>query len=149
MSGEDPDYSKRDLWETIEGGEEVEWTAKVQVMNPEEADLDKLGFDPFDVTKVWPRSQFPMHEFGRLVLNKNPENLQLDVESAVLTWQHSPRYRGLTRPTSAVPHVLLPRCPVPSHWFQPAPGPCQLPVYGQVLRDPELRRHDARGCKSR
>ena len=52
MCGEDPDYSKRDLWETIEKGEEVEWTAKVQVMNPEEADLDKLGFDPFDVTKV-------------------------------------------------------------------------------------------------
>lgn len=60
ISGEDPDYSKRDLWETIEAGEEVEWTAKVQVMQPEEADPDLLGFDPFDVTKVWPRGQFPV-----------------------------------------------------------------------------------------
>ena len=85
MSGEDPDYSKRDLWETIEGGEEVEWTAKVQVMNSEEADPDELGFDHFDVTKVWPRSQFPMHEFGRLVLNKNPENFQRDVEFAAFS----------------------------------------------------------------
>jgi len=85
MCGEDPDYSKRDLWSTIEKGEEIEWTAKVQVMQPEEADPDKLGFDPFDVTKVWPRDQFPMHEFGRLVLNKNPENFHRDVEQAAFS----------------------------------------------------------------
>ena len=60
LSGEDPDYSKKELWEGIENGEEPEWTAKVQVMEPEEADFDKLGFDPFDVTKVWPRDQFPV-----------------------------------------------------------------------------------------
>ena len=70
--GEDPDYSKRDLWEAIDRGEEPEWTTKVQIMQPEEADPEKLGFDPFDVTKVWPRDQFPMHDFGRFVLNKNP-----------------------------------------------------------------------------
>ncbi|KAF2401669.1 heme-dependent catalase [Trichodelitschia bisporula] len=85
MCGEDPDYSKRDLWETLEKGETPEWTAKVQVMNPEDADPEKLGFDPFDVTKVWPREQFPMHEFGRLVLNKNPENFHRDVEQAAFS----------------------------------------------------------------
>jgi len=36
-------------------------------MQPEEADPAKLGFDPFDVTKVWPRGQFPMQEYGKLV----------------------------------------------------------------------------------
>ncbi|OCL03713.1 heme-dependent catalase, partial [Glonium stellatum] len=80
MWGEDPDYSKRDLWDAIKVGGEIEWTANVQVMDPEDADPEKLGFDPFDVTKVWPRSQFPMQEFGRLVLNKNPENFHPDVE---------------------------------------------------------------------
>ncbi|KAF2198371.1 heme-dependent catalase [Delitschia confertaspora ATCC 74209] len=85
ISGEDPDYSKRDLWEAIERGEEIEWTAKVQIMQPNEADPEKLGFDPFDVTKVWPREQFPMHEFGRLVLNKNPENFHRDVEQAAFS----------------------------------------------------------------
>ncbi|KAH3920032.1 hypothetical protein HBH56_021900 [Parastagonospora nodorum] len=85
MCGEDPDYSKRDLWEAIEKGEEIEWTAMVQVMEPQDADPEKLGFDPFDVTKVWPRSQFPMHEFGRLVLNKNPENFHRDVEQAAFS----------------------------------------------------------------
>ncbi|KAK3674201.1 hypothetical protein LTR78_006048 [Recurvomyces mirabilis] len=85
ISGEDPDYSKRQLWDAIEGGQEIKWTAKVQIMKPEEADPEKLGFDPFDVTKVWPRSQFPMHEFGRLVLNKNPENYHRDVEQAAFS----------------------------------------------------------------
>jgi catalase len=85
MCGEDPDYSKRDLWEAIENGEEIEWTANVQVMEPQDADPDKLGFDPFDVTKIWPRSQFPMQEFGRLVLNKNPENFHRDVEQAAFS----------------------------------------------------------------
>jgi catalase len=60
MSGEDPDYSKRELWEAMEKGEEVEWTAKVQIMQPEDADANVLGFDPFDVTKIWPRGQFPV-----------------------------------------------------------------------------------------
>lgn len=43
----------------------------VQVMTPAEA--QKVDFDPFDVTKVWPRGQFPMQEVGELVLNRNPE----------------------------------------------------------------------------
>lgn len=85
MCGEDPDYSKRDLWKAIERGEPIEWTASVQVMQPDEADPDALGFDPFDVTKVWPRGRFPMREFGRLVLNKNPENFHRDVESAAFS----------------------------------------------------------------
>jgi len=80
ICGEDPDFSKRDLWNAIEKGEPVTWTAKFQMMKPEEADPAKLGFDPFDVTKVWPRSQFPMIEFGKLVLNKNPENYHRDIE---------------------------------------------------------------------
>jgi catalase len=85
ISGEDPDYSKRDLWQAIEAGEEIEWTAHVQVMQPEDADADVLGFDPFDVTKVWPKKHFPLHEFGRFVLNKNPENFHRDVEQAAFS----------------------------------------------------------------
>ncbi|KAG7114749.1 Vegetative catalase like protein [Verticillium longisporum] len=85
MCGEDPDFSKRDLWSAIEKGEAIEWTAHVQVMQPEDADADKLGFDPFDVTKVWPRDRFPMRPYGRLVLNKNPENFHRDVEQAAFS----------------------------------------------------------------
>lgn len=84
-SGEDPDFSKRDLWAAIERGETPTWTMKIQIMRPEEAEPAKLGFDPFDVTKVWPRTRFPMHEVGRVVLNKNPENYHRDVERAAFS----------------------------------------------------------------
>ena len=45
----------------------------------------KLGFDPLDVTKVWPRGDLPMREIGRLVLNKNPENYHCDVKQAAFS----------------------------------------------------------------
>jgi catalase len=118
ISGENPDYSKQQLWEAIENGEEIEWTAKVQVMKPEEADPLKLGFDPFDVTKVWPRGAFPMHEIGRLVLNKNPENYHRDVEQAAFS------------PGSMVPGVEDSPDPLLQHrmWFyRDVSIPTQLP----------------------
>lgn len=71
MSGEDPDYAKRDLWQAIERGEPVTWTAKVQIMKPEEADPEILGFDPFDVTKVWPRAQFPVCPANSALCGRN------------------------------------------------------------------------------
>ncbi|KAH2845424.1 hypothetical protein KXV85_009812 [Aspergillus fumigatus] len=77
MCGEDPDFLKLDLYQAIEKGEKISWTAHVQIMKPEEADPTKLGFDPFDVTKL--------HEFGKLVLNKNPENFHRDVEQAAFS----------------------------------------------------------------
>lgn len=45
----------------------------VQVLTPTMLASGELDFDPFDVTKVWPRSKIPMHEVGELVLNRNPE----------------------------------------------------------------------------
>lgn len=85
MCGVDPDFSKRDLWDSIERGEELIWDAYVQTMNPEQANPDLLGFDPFDVTKIWPRDQFPLQEFGKLVLNKNPDNFHRDVEQSAFS----------------------------------------------------------------
>ncbi|KXN85827.1 Catalase [Leucoagaricus sp. SymC.cos] len=83
MSGEEPDFAKRDLWAAIERGETLTWTMKVQLMPPQEADPDKLGFDPFDITKVWSRDRFPV--FGRLVLSKNPDDYYRDVEQAAFS----------------------------------------------------------------
>lgn len=88
QSGIDPDYSKRDMynqiWKAQEGkGEFPEWTAYVQTMTPEEA--EKQDFDPFDVTKIWPRAKFPLQEFGKIVLNKNPDNYHRDVEQAAFS----------------------------------------------------------------
>lgn len=85
LSGENPDYSKEELWERLEAGKPATYTAHVQIMKPDEADPMKLGFDPFDVTKIWPRGQFPMHEFGKLTVSKNPENFHRDQEQAAFS----------------------------------------------------------------
>jgi len=42
-------------------------------------------FDAFDVTKVWPRDAFPLHEFGRVVLNKNVDNYHRDTDQAAFS----------------------------------------------------------------
>ena len=52
-------------------------------MTPAEA--EKQTFDPFDVTKVWPRGEFPLQEFGKIVLNKNPDNYHRDVDQAAFS----------------------------------------------------------------
>jgi catalase len=93
MCGEDPDYSKRDLLYAIESGDYPTWNAKYQIMTPEEAAA--VDFDLFDVTKVWQRGmlpqitlmlgEFPMHELGKLVLNKNPDDYHRDVEQAAFS----------------------------------------------------------------
>ncbi|KAJ8612315.1 hypothetical protein MRB53_037525 [Persea americana] len=87
-SGIDPDYSKRDMHGQIEKGiggegEFPEWTAYIQTMTAEQAEA--TSFDAFDVTKVWPRDQFPLMEFGRIVLNKNPDNYHRDVDQAAFS----------------------------------------------------------------
>ncbi|KAK8853031.1 hypothetical protein IAR55_003732 [Kwoniella newhampshirensis] len=81
--GIDPDYSKRQLYETINKGGSYKWTMMIQVMTPEEA--TQATFDPFDVTKIWPRTQFPMQEVGELELNRNPEDYHRDVEQAAFS----------------------------------------------------------------
>lgn len=105
IQGIDPDYSKRELFELIENGGEAKWVARfvlsstflqslitsfysrwtmsIQVMKPEE--VPNLDFDPFDVTKVWPRAQFPLQEVGVLTLNRNPEDYHRDVEQAAFS----------------------------------------------------------------
>jgi catalase len=55
----------------------------VQIMNPEDA--ESYRFDPFDITKVWPHGDYPLQPFGRMVLNRNPENYFADVEQAAFS----------------------------------------------------------------
>jgi catalase len=83
MCGVDPDFAKRDLWEYIQNGNEAKWTMSVQIMT--EAESKKCSYDPFDVTKVWSHVDFPLHELGNLVLNKNPENYHRDVDQAAFS----------------------------------------------------------------
>ena len=70
----------RDLFNAIEIGAFPRWTMFIQVMTQEQANNH---FDnPFDVTKVWFKGDFPLIPVGVLELNRNPENYFQDVEQA-------------------------------------------------------------------
>ena len=80
MASADPDAHRRDLRKAIDDGDAPEWKLKVQVMPFEDA-LD-YRFNPFDLTKVWPHSDYPEIEVGRMVLDRNPDNFFAEVEQA-------------------------------------------------------------------
>ncbi len=76
----DRESHQRDLLESIDSGDFPKWNMKIQVMTEEQA--NNSSFNPFDLTKVWPHSDFPLMDLGVLELNKNPENYFADVEQA-------------------------------------------------------------------
>eukprot|EP01097_Dermamoeba_algensis_P008352 TRINITY_DN553_c0_g1_i1.p1 TRINITY_DN553_c0_g1~~TRINITY_DN553_c0_g1_i1.p1 ORF type:complete len:500 (-),score=117.33 TRINITY_DN553_c0_g1_i1:134-1633(-) len=86
LAGEDPDYATRDLFDAIARGDYPSWTLKIQVMTFEQA--EKFRWNPFDLTKVWPHSEFPLIPVGKLVLNKNPENYFAQVEQIAFSPAH-------------------------------------------------------------
>jgi catalase len=86
MKGEDADWAQRDLFEAIEKGDFPRWAMKVQIMTDEQA--KSFRFNPFDVTKVWPHSEFPLIDVGILELNVNPQNYFADVEQAAFAPAH-------------------------------------------------------------
>jgi catalase len=72
MFVEDLDYHRRDLWDAIARQEYPSWRLEMQIMPFEDA--ANYRFNPFDMTKVWPQSDYPPVPIGRMVLNRNPEN---------------------------------------------------------------------------
>ena len=80
VAAEDPDCHMRDLYGAIERGNHPSWTLEMQIMPFAEA--ADYRFNPFDLTKVWPHSDYPPLEVGRLVLDRNPENYFAEVEQA-------------------------------------------------------------------
>jgi catalase len=80
LKGKDPDYSQRDLLNAIEKGDYPQWALKIQVMTEEQA--KHFRWNPFDLTKVWPHSEYPLIDVGILELNEIPANYFADVEQA-------------------------------------------------------------------
>jgi catalase len=78
ISGQDPDFHRRDLWEAIAAGAYPEWELGLQII--EEADEHKFAFDLLDPTKIVPEEQVPVERVGRLVLDRNPENFFAETE---------------------------------------------------------------------
>ncbi|MET0805984.1 MAG: catalase [Lacisediminihabitans sp.] len=153
IAGADADYYRRDLYEAIEAGDFPSWTLKVQIMPYEDAKTYR--FNPFDLTKVWPHGDYPLHEIGVFTLNRNPENFFAQIEQAafspantvpgisispdkmlmarVFSYPDAQRYRVGTN-YNELP-VNAPKAPVHSytqdgaarHGFKPADAPVYAP----------------------
>lgn len=78
LAGKDPDFHRRDLWESIEKGNYPEYEFAVQLI--EEKDEHAFDFDPLDPTKIWPESLVPLRRIGKLTLNRNPDNFFAETE---------------------------------------------------------------------
>ena len=78
ISGKDPDFHRRDLWEAIENGDYPQWELGVQIV--EEKDEHSFDFDLLDPTKIIPEEIVPVQRIGRLTLNRNPENFFAETE---------------------------------------------------------------------
>jgi catalase len=73
----------RDLFNAIENGNFPKWTLFIQVMTETQASAHP--HNPFDLTKVWPKGDYPLIEVGKMELNRNQDNFFADVEQAAFT----------------------------------------------------------------
>ncbi|BAY98703.1 catalase [Tolypothrix tenuis PCC 7101] len=78
LAGKDPDFHRRDLWDSIDMGDYPEYELGVQII--EEADEHKFDFDILDATKIIPEELVPVRPVGKMVLNRNPDNFFAETE---------------------------------------------------------------------
>ena len=86
ISGKDPDFHRRDLWEAIENGNFPQWDFGVQIV-PEE-DEHKFEFDLLDPTKIIPEELVPVRIIGTMTLNRNTENYFAETEQVAFHLGH-------------------------------------------------------------
>ncbi len=86
ISGKDPDFHRRDLWEAIQSGSFPEWEFGIQVVP--EADEHNYGFDLLDPTKLIPEELVPVQRIGKLTLNRNPDNFFAETEQVAFHVGH-------------------------------------------------------------
>ena len=82
--GRTRESTQEDLFAAIEPGEFPCWTAQVQIMTDAQAQAwsERTGWNPFDLTKVWPHRDSPVIDIGFMELNRNPDNYFAEIEQA-------------------------------------------------------------------
>lgn len=78
INGKDPDFHRRDLYESIESGDFPEYELGVQLLSEE--DEFKFEFDVLDPTKLWPEEDVPVKLIGKMTLNRNVDNVFAETE---------------------------------------------------------------------
>lgn len=85
--GRTRESTQEDLFGSIERGDFPRWKLCVQIMSETQADTwsVRTGWNPFDLTKVWPHADFPLIEVGVVELNRNPRNYFAEIEQAAFS----------------------------------------------------------------
>jgi catalase len=83
VMGGDRESHGRDLMNAVDSGNFPRWTLYIQVMT--EAQAKAHRHNPFDLTKVWPKGEYPLIEVGVLELNRYPDNYFAEVEQVAFS----------------------------------------------------------------
>jgi catalase len=86
ISGADPDFHRRDLWEAITAGDYPEWELGLQLFDDDFA--DRFAFDVLDPTKIIPEEEVPIRRVGRLVLDRVVDNFFAETEQVAFCTQN-------------------------------------------------------------
>jgi len=86
ISGADPDFHRRDLWEAIEAGAFPEYELGMQIFTEEQA--EQFSFDVLDATKIVPEELVAVTPVGKMVLNRNPDNFFAETEQVAFCTAH-------------------------------------------------------------
>jgi catalase len=87
ISGVDPDFHRRDLYDAIEAGAYPEWDLGIQVF-PDTPEQTFEGIDLLDPTKIVPEELAPVQLLGTMTLNGNPTNFFAEVEQVAFHVGH-------------------------------------------------------------
>ncbi len=86
INGADPDFHRRDMWNSIEAGDYPEWELCVQVFTEQEA--ESFDFDVLDPTKLVPEELVPLKPLGKMVLDRNVDNFFAETEQVAFCPSH-------------------------------------------------------------
>jgi len=86
INGADPDFHRRDLWNSILAGDYPEWELGLQLFDEDFA--DKFDFDVLDATKIIPEELVPVRRVGRLVLDRVVDNFFAEIEQVAFCTQN-------------------------------------------------------------
>ena len=101
LAGTEPDNHIVDLQSSIDRGDLPSWTVFFQVMHPHAVLSASHQLSIFDMTKIWPHSEYPLRRVGKMTLNRNPKNWFAEVEQSAF----SPS--NMVRGIEASPDVML------------------------------------------
>ncbi|MFC7337309.1 catalase [Haloferula chungangensis] len=86
INGADPDFHRRDMWNSIKNGDFPEWELGIQILTQKV--VDKFPFDILDATKLIPEELAPVRPIGRLVLDQVVDNFFAETEQVAFCTQN-------------------------------------------------------------